>query len=257
MISRLVRDYLTKDDVSPEPPLPAPLSETAQEYAGWYRPDNPRVQLSYFVTRLTELAAIGVGESGLTFGPVFGGPSTELIPVSDRLFRRDSDPVATSALTSDPENGRVYAFEIANSSVPLSLHRVSKLGVLVEWAFWLAWFLGGGLIGLLGLACLGGMVFRREKTTPYARIALWPVVAVLSCFFVVVMVGAAGRGLGTPNPITITLFLLTLLFPVATVASLYKVTRTKPEGVRPWVPRATVILSTMKTVATATPSPRM
>jgi CubicO group peptidase (beta-lactamase class C family) len=100
-IGRLVRDYLTRDQTPPEPPPVAAVSDLARERVGWYRPDNPRTAKLRFVERVLGLIRVTATDSGLVLKPLLED-AHHFGPVSDRLFRQPSAPVATLALIDAP-----------------------------------------------------------------------------------------------------------------------------------------------------------
>src|SRR6185369_9945028 len=111
-ISRLVRDYLTRDATPLVPPARGPMpAEARTRFAGWYRPDNPRVQHIYFLERLLGLSRLTATDTSLVLAPVLGDEATRFVPVSGLLFRDAREPVATMALISDSADGRPEAIE--------------------------------------------------------------------------------------------------------------------------------------------------
>jgi hypothetical protein len=235
-IGRLVRDYLTRDALRPIPPPAAPLSPLAHERAGWYRPDNPRVQTLYFLERIAGLTRMAVDDSaGLALRPLLGAPAW-YVPVSERLFRRPSEPVATLALIDDPANGRPAAIERMGYLLPTSYRRVWTPIALAELALSALFLLALAVTLIFALVWVPRWLFRRLAAVPRLRIRVWPLLAALA---VVAFVGVAVLSsenaiprLGNPTPWAITLFVATLVFPVSSVAGLVAALRTPPGEVR-------------------------
>jgi CubicO group peptidase (beta-lactamase class C family) len=156
-ISRLVRDYLTRDAARPALPPVGPMpAEARAVYAGWYRPDNPRTQHLYFAERLLGLARLRVSDTALALRPLIGGAKAvhRFVPVSGLLFREPREPVATMALISDSANGRPEAIEAMGYLLPTSLSRIPAARAWIEIGVTVLW-LAGMLLTLL-VAVIGG-----------------------------------------------------------------------------------------------------
>jgi CubicO group peptidase (beta-lactamase class C family) len=216
-IGRVVRDYLTQDQPRPEPPPVAPVSQLAGDRAGWYRPDNPRVQKVRFLERILGLVRVTATDSGLTMKPLLG-EARHFVPVSDRLFRRPTDPVATLALVDDPDNGRAEAIEMMGYLLPASLHRAwtplvwAELGVVGLFVLALA------STALFALVWIPRLLFGKLAGVPKRHVRVWPLLATLT---LVVWVGVvilnlenAITALGNPTPWAWTLMVTSVLFPL-------------------------------------------
>jgi hypothetical protein len=233
-----VRDYLTRDEPRPEPPPVAAVSQLARDRAGWYRPDNPRVADLRFVERVLGLMKVTATDSGLTVKPLFE-KAKHFVPVSDRLFRERSDPVATLALVDDPENGRSAAIEAMGYLLPLSLHRAWTPVVWLELGVTGLFALSAALTVLFALVWIPRWLFRRMREVPRLGVRTWPLLAVLSvAVFVVVVVLSAEDAiprLGHATPWAITLTVCTVLFPLTSLIGLLSALRAPVEvkrGVR-------------------------
>jgi hypothetical protein len=252
-ISRLVRDYLTRDQSGPQPPPPTPVSDLARRRAGWYRPDNPRVEGLHFVERVLGLTRVTAGDSGLVLKPLLGERVTYL-PVSDRLFRKPSDPVATLALVDDSANGRDAAIEMMGYLLPASFHRAWTPAVWLEVGVTALFLLGALATILFGLVWVPRWLFRRLREVPALRVRAWPLLAVLSvaAFVIVVMFSMedAIPRLGRPTAWAWTLMVCTTLFPVTAVAGLVSALRA-PEGVKRGVRWLALVASAANVVVAA------
>jgi CubicO group peptidase (beta-lactamase class C family) len=234
-IGRLVRDYLTRDAVRPAPPAPAPVSPLAKSRAGWYRPDNPRVQALYFVERLAGLTRLLVTDSGVALKPLIDAP-VRYVPVAERLFRLPADSAATLALIDDPENGRPEAIERMGYLMPTSYRRVWTPAAWLEIALTVLFLVT--VVTNLGFALVWvpRWVFRRLKGVPRLGLRVWPLVASLSVVLFVAVFLLAGEDiivrLGNPTPWAITLFATTLVFPLAALIGLMSAMRAPAGDVR-------------------------
>jgi CubicO group peptidase (beta-lactamase class C family) len=227
-ISRLLRDFLTKDQPRPPPPPLAPLSALARERTGWYRPDNPRIERIDFLTRLLGLMRVTANDTALRVKPLFGG-AKQLLPVSERLFRQASDPVATFALVDDPENGRSEAIEWMGYLLPGSFHHAWTPLVWLELGTVAVFVVTTALTLLFALIWVPRWLFRRLRTVPKLRTRTWPLLATLSLVvFVAVFMATSDDPivlLGHPTAWAITLTVCTCVFPLASIAGLISALR--------------------------------
>jgi CubicO group peptidase (beta-lactamase class C family) len=222
-IGRLVRDYLTQDQMPPEPPPMAPVSPLARERAGWYRPDNPRVAKLRFVERVLGLIRVTATDSGLVIKPLLE-EAHHVVPVSDRLFRQPSAPVATLALIDDPDNGRAEAIELMGYMLPVSLHRAWTPVVWVELGVTALALVAMVTTVLFALVWIPRWLFGKLFGVPKRHVRVWPLLATLSlvAWVVVVVLNMenAITVLGRPTPWAWTMTIASVLFPLFAVIGL-------------------------------------
>lgn len=222
-IGRLVRDYLTRDQPPAEAPPVVPISQLARDRAGWYRPDNPRVEQIRFLLRILGLVRVTATDSGLVVKPLMQD-AQHFVPVSDRLFRHPWAPTATLALIDDPDNGRDEAIEWMGYLLPTSLHRAWTPAVWAELGVAALFLVALASTLLFALVWIPRWLFGKLAGVPRRRVRVWPLLATLS---VVVWVGAvmlnmenAIAALGNATPWAWTLFVTSLLFPLCAVLGL-------------------------------------
>jgi CubicO group peptidase (beta-lactamase class C family) len=222
-IGRLVRDYLTQDQVPAEPPPVAPVSPLARERAGWYRPDNPRVAKLRFVERVLGLIRVTATDSGLVIKPLLER-AHHFVPVSDRLFRQPSAPVATLALIDDPDNGRAEAIELMGYMLPVSLHRAWTPVVWVELGVTALALVAMVTTVLFALVWIPRWLFGKLFGVPKRHVRVWPLLATLSLVawvaVVVLNMENAITVLGRPTPWAWTMTIVSVLFPLFAVIGL-------------------------------------
>jgi CubicO group peptidase (beta-lactamase class C family) len=234
-IRRLIRRFLTRG-LAPAPPPPAvPLDPAVRSvYAGWYLPDNPRRQDSYFLERLVGLTRVEPRDTLLLMHPLFGSTDT-LVAVSDRLLRPTHTAAAVLALTSDSTNGE--AVSIQSGEFGPSLHRVAAPLAWLTIGLSGLWLLGMALTLLFALVWVPRWIFRRLRGVPQLRVRTWPLLAT-ACVGLIVgitIVTAADpfATLARPTAWSVGLFLLTLLYPVLSVAGLATAARAPAREIRP------------------------
>jgi hypothetical protein len=225
-ISKLVRQFLTHD-LEPDPKTPAAVVDTAvlRSHAGWYQPITPRVQKAMFLMRVLGLVRVKTTDEGrgLELKPLLGD-SEKLVPVSDRLFRGEDDPIASVAFY-DGESEGVALLGMGNE-----VRRVSSLVV------WLRLLLGGASLVLMITALLFALVWiprrifgKKLKSVGHMSVRAWPALAAasLAAAGLVLMLSIADAIplLGKPTVWSVSFWLLTWLFAVASVLALVQSVR--------------------------------
>ncbi|MDH4350763.1 MAG: hypothetical protein OEW56_06420, partial [Gemmatimonadota bacterium] len=229
-ISRLVRDYLTKDALAPDPPPIVPVSALARARTGWYRPDNPRVQATYFLERILGLERVTVTDSTLVMKPLLGD-AIHYVPVTERLFRRVSDPVATLALVDDPDNGRRAAIERMGYLLPAEYHRAWTPVVWLELGAVALFLLALGTTVLFALVWIPRWLFKRLQGVPKRHVRVWPLIAILALATFVGVVAITLENvipaLGRPTPWAWTAMVATIVFPLTSLIGLLSAWRAR------------------------------
>jgi hypothetical protein len=255
-ISRLVRDFITRDVARPVPPPPCPMPRLAARYAGWYRPDNPRVQHLYFFERLLGLAHVTVDGGALVVARLLGPPS-RYVPVAGATFRGTRDPVATLALVDDSADGRPVAIERVGYMLPTSLVRVATPVVAAELALVALWVVGVLLTLLVAAVWLARLALRRSArsaATPEATVWLLPVGTTVSLLLIAALAVHAYRdgpvSMGAPRPATVGIYLLLWLFAALAIAGVAialrptpRVADTRWHALALWAGRAVSVLN--------------
>jgi CubicO group peptidase (beta-lactamase class C family) len=224
-IGRLVRGYLTHDRTPPAPPPVAPMSALARERAGWYRPDNPRVEKARFLERIMGLARVTATDSGLVVKPLMDR-ARHFVPVADRLFRQPWAPVATLALMDDPANHRDQAIEWMGYLMPLSFHRAWTPAVWAELVVAALFVAGAASTVLFALVWIPRWLLGKLAGVPRRSVRVWPLLATVALLLwvAVLMLGLedAIDVFGHPTVRAWTLFGTSLLFPLLALVGLFK-----------------------------------
>jgi len=222
-IGHLVRGFLTHGEARPAPPPAGTMPAEARERAGWYEPDNPRQQIIYFIERVFGLTRVRVDDTTLTMKSLLGKP-VRYLPVSDQLFRQHSEPVATLALTSNPEDGRAMGIEQMGYLLPAEYHRIPAWRAMTEVAVAALWLAGGVLTLLFGLIWVPRKLLARLKGVKRIGPRAWPLVASLSIVAVLLIVQLnmdnAIEVLGHRTVWSMALTGMTILFPLAALLGL-------------------------------------
>jgi CubicO group peptidase (beta-lactamase class C family) len=252
-IGKTIRAYITKGLEKPALPPVASLPADVADYAGWYEPDSPRVELTHFLGRLVGLSRIQFRD-GKLFMNRLGAQSDEYLPVTGAQFRHvpkkdPPSPVATfELLTVNPE-GR-----LVQDSLGATMKQIPgwfAIGEIVLAAFVLL-----SVIAIVIYApfwILGGLSRRRRRPAERAM-RVWPLIAVLSLIaFVVIFILSTDdliERMGNLTPWSFGLFAMTLVFAIAVLASLISVLRAG-SAARPGVRRLSIVVTTALVIAAA------
>jgi CubicO group peptidase (beta-lactamase class C family) len=235
-IAKAIRAYVTNKLQKPEVPAAAPLPANTADYAGWYEPDSPRVEMTHFLERLAGLTRIHF-EDGKLMRTGLGSWNEIYIPVAGTQFRHVSkkdppDPVASLELLTPNQEGRFIEAGVTMKQIPALLAFteilltifvfLSILAIVIYAPFWI----------------LGGLSERRRR--PAERgMRLWPLVSVLSLVaFVGIFIACSSDlidRLGNRTVWSEALFLTTIIYAAAVLVSLVSWLRAPQEGVRPGV----------------------
>ncbi len=235
-IGDAIRAYITRNFTRPAVPPAAALPSDAAQYAGWYVGDAPRVEMTHFLTNLASLSLVSFDGHNLLVSSL-GNLNQPFVPVSGEQFRylpkKDPpEPIATALLIAPNSEGRFVYIGATMKQIP-------------AWAAWLrialtAWFLLA-LVAILLYApfwIFGGFIKRRRRPAERAM-RLWPLVALLSLFGLVLFVRDAGKDsitrLGNPTVWSYGIFFTTLLFAFATLLAAFALWRARNQQIRGFV----------------------
>jgi CubicO group peptidase (beta-lactamase class C family) len=253
-IGKAIRGYITNKLQKPELPSAAPLPATAEEYAGWYEPDSPRVELAHFLERLLGVSWIRF-QDGKLFFTTLGAWHEEYLPFAGTQFRHvgkdhPPDPVATLELLTPNQEGRfvqanmqttmkrIPAWLAVGEILTTIFVVLSMFSILIYAPFWI----------------LGG-ISRRRRRPAERGMRIWPLVGVLSLVAFLVIFILCGNDLiarlGNFTGWSFALFLTTIAYAVAAVASAISLWRAPAEGVRRGVRRFSWVVTIALLISTA------
>ncbi|MEO7133428.1 MAG: serine hydrolase domain-containing protein, partial [Vicinamibacterales bacterium] len=218
-ISQLAVRYLKADVEVPPKPQAIIAAATLRSHEGYYHNANPRNQAAAFLEWLLSGETISVKGDRLSAKPAFGS-ARDLIPVSDSLFRFDTDPEATRVFTNDAAGVPVLAggstYEERRTRWPIELIRwavlISAALVVTPLAVTLLWIIQS--------------LSRRSATREGGRPNYWWLkLFLLLCAvaFVLPVIGLLNvndLSLGSRNAWTSAIFAGTVLMPAAAILSL-------------------------------------
>lgn len=253
-IAKAIRGYITAKLQKPAVPPGAPLPQNAADYAGWYVPDSSRVQLTEFIERLAGLSLFRFQEGKLLITDL-GAWNRTFLDTAGAQFRSvpkkgDPEPVATLILLAPKREGLFIQAGMGTTMkrIPtwLAILKIaltvfvllSVLSILVYAPFWV----------------LGGLSAKRRRPAERA-LRVWPLLAVLSVVaFVFTFILCSDdliTRLGNLTMWSVLIFLWTIAFAFAVLASAIAVWRAPAEGVRPAVRRFSTIVTVALLIALA------
>lgn len=253
-IAKAIRGYITVKLQKPPVPPPGALPENAADYAGWYVPDSPRVQLTDFIERLAGLSLFRF-EDGKLLITNLGGWNDTFLPTAGAQFRNvpkkeGPEPVATLILLAPKSEGLFI-----QAGAGTTLKRIPTGLAILEIA--LTVFVVLSILSILLYApfwILGGLSKKRRRPAERA-LRIWPLLAVLSLVvFVIIFIVCSDDLITRMGNLTVwsgLIFLTTIAFAVASVASAIAVWRAPAEGVRSGVRRHSIIVTLALLIALA------
>ena len=191
-VGKAIRAYITNKLQKPPLPVVAALPPNAADYAGWYEPDSPRVELVDFLTRLLGISWIHFRDGKLLLTDL-GDRNDTYIPVAGTQFRHVSktdppSPIPSLELLTPNSEGRFVQAGIQNTMKRISawfavgkilltaFAALSMMAIVVYAPFWL----------------LGGLSKRRRR--PAERgMRWWPLLAVISLVAFVAIIAVSGN----------------------------------------------------------------
>jgi len=233
-VGKTIRAYVTAKLQKPALPPVASLPPGAAEWAGWYEPDSPRNEMTHFLERVAGLSVVSLKDGKLLISSL-GGRNETFLPVSGRQFRyapkKDSlEPAATLALLTPNTEGRfIEAGTVVFKQIPTWLAILEIV---------LTAFVALSVVSILIYAplwILGGLSRKRRRPQERAM-RVWPLLAVLSLVSVVVIFILCGNDLierlENRTAWSMALFLVTIMFAVASGASAIALWRAPAGAVR-------------------------
>jgi len=216
-VEKLVAGYALRGRA---PPSPVKLDLPATALAGFtgdYRLANPHRELFRFRATLLDGLTITLDHGVLYQQGLFARPAA-LVPVSAGLFRRETEPGPSVLFTRTGDGtpamiaGEAY-LERA-SPWPARLHLVAIAAALVI------------ALSSIGYAAVWGtrlVASARFRASGHVAVRALPALATLASYGLFLAFRARPQtmlALGTPGPMTIIIFVLSIVYPALTVAAL-------------------------------------
>lgn len=254
-IGKIIRSYVARDLQKPSLPLAADLPANTSEYSGWYEPNSPRQALTYFIERLLGLAHVRFKEGKLLMSS-FGQINATFMPTTAKQFRyvpttESAEPVATLALITPNAEGRFIQIAPAMST----LKQIPGLFAIAE--ILISAFVLLSLISIIAYAPFWIFSGRSKKRCqPRERNILFLLfAAVLSLISIVAIFMLTSDDLiarmGNLSVWSLLVFLGSIFFALASLASLIALWRTPKQELRPIVRAYFITVCSALLIATA------
>jgi len=214
-ISRLAVRYLKADVEPPAKPQAAVAESALRAHEGYYHPAGPRNQTLAFLEWLLSGETVSVRGDRLSVKPLFR-ESRDLIPVSDSLFRFETDPEASSVFTKNAAGVPIFA-----GGMSYSEQRARWRVEIIRWPV----LISAGLV-VTPLAVVPFWMVRWLRRWPVRRSAEreggWLRFVLLLCAgaFMLPVIGALNVtdfSLGSRNVWTAAIFCGSVLLPAAAI----------------------------------------
>jgi CubicO group peptidase (beta-lactamase class C family) len=240
-IGKTIRAYMTRNLQKPTPPLVATLPGDAAAYAGWYKPDSTRTELTRFLELLLGIVRIRFDDGKLLLSNI-GERNIIFVPVTGRQFRSDRkegipSPIATVELLTPNAEGQFIQLGSGEQTIKRIPAWLAISEIILTF-----WFVLAVILVLLYAPfwIFGGLSKKRRR--PAERgMRLWPLIAVLSLIAIVVIFILASDDLiprmGNLTVWSGSFFLATVVYALATLAGAVSLWRAPKEGVRTGVRR--------------------
>lgn len=261
-VGAIIRAYITRQLQRRSTPQEVSLSKNVQTYAGWYEPNSPRVDLFFFLERLIGLSHMHFENNKLIINSL-GEKHTTFLPVNDNQFRyvptgEHPDPEPTLMLLTNAEGQFIQrSLGLRNASLlHVTMKRIPAWLALFE--IFITLFVLLSFISILVYSSFWMLQGLRKK--PYRpaerSVLVWPLVAVLSLISIIGIfmlssdVGVVISRLGNLTVWSLSLFLATIVFAIASMASVIALWRTRKYEVGNIVYLYSIMITTAVVIST-------
>ena len=214
-----VREFLVEGQ--PPDPLPLPVDlepAVLSSYAGYYQSITPRVKRLRFLAPFSGMRRVEAGSQSLWLTPP-GGERTELVPVSEQVFRRAEDPISSAVFYGGEEAGEaIFGIGDEYRRVPAAL-------------VWTRYGLAAAVLILMATTLLFALVWvprllfgRRLGGQPFLSVRVIPLCCTLSFAAAIgILAGGTDDPIGNvakPTGWSVGLMVATILFALTALAGL-------------------------------------
>lgn len=259
-IGELIRTYITRQMQKPYISPLTSLPEKINAYTGWYEPNSPRMELFTFLERLIGIAYIHFGDNKLHINSL--SKNSIYLPVTENQFlyapeHESLDPIPTLKLLDKKPEGQFIQLSLGlrnPSSLYITMKRIpTELAIL---KIIIAAFVSLTLVSIFIYAPFWILHELRKKHHNFSEnnMRLWPLIAVLSLLSIVVIgIFSTDDFISRFGNLTVwsfSLFLLTIVFAVASIATVIALWRTPREEVRSTIRIYTTIITIALMIST-------
>ncbi|MCE7067407.1 hypothetical protein [Dyadobacter sp. CY326] len=218
-IQYLVREFQThhfKSDLAFRPGTPG--SAPKIDIKGYYMLINPRIQLTDYLQRITDIQHIWGNDKFVFHSGLFGGGVLTYKAINDHQFASKETGKIKMVKAKDPIAGDVLQ---ADTLLLLRISPIIVFGQLGILGLWICYTAGSIIFGIVWLV-------NYSKGKPGAiknrAIILWPVMASLAMIIATIMSSVGAKDpfelLGKPSYASVSLMVFTIAFALTTAMSL-------------------------------------
>jgi len=223
-INELLKRYLLKGSKKKEIKA-IPLAGKFNEVSGFYVPINPRGEMTRYGTDISNVIKISVRDNKIHRSPLFGGWESNDYAMSENLLVNPWSGLPSIAFVNDPIAGETLQIEgdlYKKTSGILLYGKIVLFAVLVTLTI---------LTILYALFWIPLTLYKRKFDVRF-HVKIWPFLTSLTisiAFFPYELFGTSWRDLGTIIPVTVTLFICSIVYPVLVIGSLFALYRYRNE----------------------------
>lgn len=259
-IGDAIRAYITRGLTRPPVPAAAQLPADAQQYAGWYEPAAPRSDFTRFFDRF-QLQRVHFERGNLVVSNMFGTINMfrtinwTFVPVGGDQFRYlpkegPAPPIATAALIAPNADGRFFFVLRLGEWKRVPTWFAVAEAVLIIWCL-----LAFVAILLYAPFWVFGRLIKKRRRPHERAMRLWPLIAAVSLLAAYGLYMRAARApvmcLGNLTVWSFGLFLTTLTFGVASLASVLVLWLARKHEIRSSVRWFSIAVTSALLIATA------
>ncbi len=228
-LGQLMCKFVTKDLPSPDLPQAPPASpEQLSAWDGYYEPQNPPIEFFKLTNRLMGVMHVQASGGRLTVKPLLGGSGRELVMSAEGQFRPKDSALADTLFTRDEGGARLMV--INQGSIFREMPRWQALGRAVLGLLCPVLAMSPVLFGIWWIPrCLLG----KGPKPLYLTARILPVVAASSFAGMIGLSSITSETvwkLACFSPYSAGLFVLSLLFPAASILGLAATIRAAGKG---------------------------
>jgi CubicO group peptidase (beta-lactamase class C family) len=230
-MSKAIQDFLFQEPRKPLP-KPIPLPSQFQQLDGIYSPVNPSVGMMKLMSDVTEAITLSHSADYLRRTPLFGGQSTDDFAVNDRHLISPNTGLPTTAIANDPVIGQIVQIGRTTYQRVPAIQVYARLALLLSVAV-----LSVGSI-LFALIWIPRRIWGTLPAGAGIQVRIWPLLTTLTLVLLPVapmVFGSEVLDFARFSPTSVSVFLLSLLYPVLALFGLVVTVKYRATAVNPWV----------------------
>jgi len=214
-IGDLLFAYVTRGMTPPSKPASAALDARIEEATGMYQLATPRSEWGRPVGELLVTGWTYIDQKQLFRRGLIPGSREKMIYLGDGQIRIDTESAASGVYCKAPDG------EIYGCGALTAFRRINPIWPVIRFVIAAAALLAIGTSILFAVIWIPRKLLGRLRGVQHLSVRVLPLLAALSLFAIVWQAWNEPAGvLGRPDTVTITLLLLTIIFPLLSVAAL-------------------------------------